>query len=427
MKGLLRFACILAIILSLLACGRRNGASQNTPLQQTQAAATLQALVNQGGQQPAVGQEPSGGQQPPAGQQPSGGQQPPEEGGQQPVVPHPSGDQADVVIGKIELSDTSPQTNQTIQVKVTIGNHGPAAARNFQWGVIPTYSAGGPNNPVGGENITLLNPGVSKVYAVDIIYPSAGTYALMAVADLNNTLNDPDPSNNRNDINVTVSSGAAVAPNQKPKADLKITNVTASNLTPTVNEDVKISATVFNAGPDVVKNLTWAIYYMYAENAAFQPVERGTLAQLNPNDDAFISARVKYTEAGTYKVKVIADAENKVDDPFQGGGEITIKVGSVGVVAPPFDESPPAPTGCRSEAISSRVVRVFFEAPQAEAGAIDGYKIYFNDEAITILHCCAFDVMALQPNTHYYFSVVTFKGSLESDPIQCNTWIVTPP
>jgi hypothetical protein len=123
-----------------------------------------------------------------------------------------------------------------------------------------------------------------------------------------------------------------------------------------------------------------------------------------------------------YTIQVKVDPNNKITDAHRSNNamEEHIEVTSGG---------PPAPTGCSAEVRSSSVVRISFHAPVADPSEYDGFKVYEGTLGLrtTILGAGSVDIMALDPNKHYYFYVVSYKGAWESAHDACTVAITTPP
>jgi len=134
---------------------------------------------------------PSGG--PGEQEQPAEEERPPED-----IAPENNEDLgtppvSDLVVTNVTVSNLTPNINEWVTVSATILNQGPDPAQNFQWVIIPTYDSGGPNNPAGGEVVSLLNSGDDMFVEARVIYPNAGTYTVRVIDDVIGNINDPSP------------------------------------------------------------------------------------------------------------------------------------------------------------------------------------------------------------------------------------------
>ncbi len=221
----------------------------------------------------------------------------------------------DLVISNVDLSATTIQVEEWVEVEVTVENQGSETASGYELVLIPHYGVG-PPNPAGYETLPDLAPGASHTvtFSPGVFYSSAGSYTLrVLVTDDWYDIGDPDSTGTAGDVQdftITVT-----GPN------LVIVNVDLSSTNVFVGEWVEVEVTVENQGAVAASGFDMVLIPHYGVGPP-NPAGYESLPDLAPGDSHTVtfSPGVLYSSVGSHTLRVlVSDVWMDSGDPDSTG------------------------------------------------------------------------------------------------------------
>lgn len=218
-----------------------------------------------------------------------------------------------------------PVAGQEFPVVVTIANDGDEIAGPFPV-AIWTDSAAEPTDPATADNTKMVDglaPGTEHEVDVKfyVTYPAVGTYTFWAWADAGGHVSDPDSTNNKFDVLVTASDNLP---------DLVIDDIVPDNDKPMAGERFTMAVTIKNqgnveAGP--CRLAVWNDNPIPATDAtdADQDMDIEGVAA---GQTQTVNIAVTYDRPGSYTFRVLADADQGIDEinEHNNGAAITVPI-----------------------------------------------------------------------------------------------------
>ena len=221
----------------------------------------------------------------------------------------------DLVISNVDLSSTSIQVDEWVEVEVTVENQGSDIASGYEMVLIPHYGVG-PPNPAGYETLPDLAPGASHTvtFSPGVLYTNQGSHTLrVLVTDDWYTSGDPDSTGTAGDVqDFTITVGG---PN------LVITNVDLSSTTVLVGGKVEVEVTVENQGTMVASGYDMVLIPHYGVGPP-NPAGFENIPDLAPGDSHTITflPGVLYPNLGSHTLRVlVSNTWMDVGDPDSTG------------------------------------------------------------------------------------------------------------
>ena len=226
----------------------------------------------------------------------------------------------DVAVDGISVPSDQANVGDTVTIVVTVGNSTGSAASSVDV-VLNTLPSGGDPANIGTQNVSVGAESTTDVpFEWDTTGTEPGNYTFQAVALLDGTGNDADPSNN---FKLTTTPFAIVTP---PAKDVAVTGVDVPAGPVTQGDQVSVTVTVENLGTDAASSVSVTLL----DTLDMKLADQKTVASIATGDssDVTLSWDTSSASAGdhTLKAAAILDGdENNGNDSLDADTPITVK------------------------------------------------------------------------------------------------------
>jgi subtilase family serine protease len=250
---------------------------------------------------------------------------------------------AEIVASPVAVSPATPTPSQSVTLSATVSNSGNMAATNVAWQLKVDGTV------VGSGTIPSLAPnGASPVTAVNVGPYSAGDHTVELAVDPQNTIAEPNETNNTSSAQFTV--------DVPPVVDLLAGAVTVSPSSPATSQAVTLNATVSNAGNMAATNVAWQL------KVDGTVVGSGTIPSLAPNGGAPVSVATTLGPyaAGSHTAELVVDPQNAIAETIETNNTssqtfVVSPTPAVDLVAASLMVSPAAPTTGQTLTVTATV------------------------------------------------------------------------
>ena len=226
----------------------------------------------------------------------------------------------DVAVDGISVPSDQANVGDTVTIVVTVGNSTGSAASSVDVVLNALPSGGDPAN-IGTQNVSVGAESTTDVpFGWDTTDVQTGNYTFQAVALLDGTGNDADPSNN---FKLTTTPFAIVTP---PAKDVAVTEVDVPAGPVTQGDQVSVTVTLENLGTDAASSVSVTLL----DTLDMKLADQKTVASLATGDSSEVTLSWDTSSASagdhTLKAAAILDGdENNGNDSLDADTPITVK------------------------------------------------------------------------------------------------------
>ncbi|RIK62323.1 hypothetical protein DCC62_27125 [candidate division KSB1 bacterium] len=216
----------------------------------------------------------------------------------------PGNQKPDLVITNFSVSPPSPEPQKNVKANLTVQNLGKKSAARFSVRWRPFES-----HPGFSQDISELSSEESKTVAFEFAYSNTGAFASEATVDAQNAVDESNEANNTSSLTINV-----VPP---VKADLWIRDITFDPPEAEVNQTMRASVVVENAGPGPAGSFV-VMWRPYPGHAGLTKPVSGLHAQQSSS----LAFEFIYNNSGPFQTEAIADVNLQVSETDEANSKI---------------------------------------------------------------------------------------------------------